>query len=51
MAAIEAEIEAIAEAEGEDSARIEPLSKERDAISEGLRDFNQQQVAIGGVPA
>ena len=49
FAAIEAEIEAIAEAEGEDSARIEPLSKERDAINEGLRDFNQQQVVIGGV--
>ena len=49
VAAIGAEIEAIVEAEGEDSVRIEPLSKERDAINEGLRDFNQQQVAIGGV--
>jgi ParB family chromosome partitioning protein len=49
VAAIEAAIEAIADAEGEDSERIAPLSKERDAINEGLRDFNPQQVAVGGV--
>jgi ParB family chromosome partitioning protein len=47
--AIDAEIEAIAAAEGEDSARIEPLSDERDAITEGLRAFNREQVAVGGV--
>lgn len=49
LAAIDAEIEAIAEAEGEDSDRIEPLSDERDAITEGLRAFNPEQVAVGGV--
>jgi len=49
LAAIDAEIEAIAEAEGEDSVKIEPLSDERDAITEGLRAFNREQVAVGGV--
>lgn len=49
LAAIDAEIEAIAEAEGEDSERIDPLSGERDAITEGLRAFNREQVAVGGV--
>jgi ParB family chromosome partitioning protein len=49
LAAIDAEIEAIAEAEGEDSKRIEPLSDERDAITEGFRGFNAEQVAVGGV--
>jgi ParB family chromosome partitioning protein len=49
LAAIDTEIEAIAEAEGEDSERIEPLSDERDAITGGLRGFNSEQVAIGGV--
>jgi ParB family chromosome partitioning protein len=49
LAAIDAEIGAIAEAEGEDSERIEPLSDERDAITEGLRGFNAEQVAVGGV--
>lgn len=49
LAAIDAEIEAIAEAEGEDSERIDPLSDERDAITEGLRAFNAEQVAVGGV--
>lgn len=49
LAAIDTEIEAIAEAEGEDSERIEPLSDERDAITGGLRGFNAEQVAIGGV--
>ncbi|WP_336966377.1 ParB/RepB/Spo0J family partition protein [Sphingobium aquiterrae] len=49
LAAIDAEIEAIAEAEGEDSDRIDPLSDERDAINEGLRAFNAEQVAVGGV--
>lgn len=49
LTAIDAEIEAIAEAEGEDSERIDPLSDERDAINEGLRAFNHEQVAVGGV--
>ncbi len=49
LAEIELEIEAIAEKEGEDSDRIEPLADERDAISEGLRAFNAEQVAVGGV--
>ncbi len=49
LTAIDAEIEAIAEAEGEDSERIDPLSDERDAITEGLRAFNREQVAVGGV--
>jgi ParB family chromosome partitioning protein len=47
--AIDAEIERIAEAEGEDSDRIEPLSDERDAITASLRAFNAEQIAIGGV--
>lgn len=49
IAAIDAEIEAIADTEGEDSAALEPLSDERDAITEGLRAFNREQVAVGGV--
>jgi ParB family chromosome partitioning protein len=49
LAAIELEIEAIAEKEGEDSDRIEPLVDERDTINEGLRAFNAEQVAVGGV--
>ncbi|RZM37179.1 MAG: chromosome partitioning protein ParB, partial [Sphingomonas sp.] len=49
LEAIDAEIERIAEAEGEDSEKIEPLSDERDAITEGLRAFNREQVAVGGV--
>lgn len=49
LAEIELEIEAIAEKEGEDSDRIEPLVDERDAITEGLRAFNAEQVAVGGV--
>jgi len=49
LAAIDAEIEAIAQAEGEDSERINPLTDERDAITEGLRAFNREQVAVGGV--
>lgn len=49
METIDAEIEQIAQAEGEDSERIEPLSDERDAITEGLRAFNREQVAVGGV--
>src|SRR3546814_9129131 len=49
LAAIDAEIEAIAEAEGEDSDGIEPLSDERDTITEGMRAFNAEQVAVGGV--
>ncbi len=49
LTAIDAEIEAIAQAEGEDSERIDPLSDERDAITEGLRAFNREQVAVGGV--
>ena len=49
LAEIELEIEAIAEKEGEDSDRIEPLVDERDTITEGLRAFNAEQVAVGGV--
>ena len=49
LAAIDAEIEAIAQADGEDSERIDPLTDERDAITEGLRAFNREQVAVGGV--
>jgi ParB family chromosome partitioning protein len=49
LAAIEAEIETIADAEGEDSQRIEALSDERDAITGELRGFNAEQVAVGGV--
>src|SRR3546814_14821520 len=49
LAAIDAEIEAIAEAEGEDSDGIEPLSDERDTITAGMRAFNEEQVAVGGV--
>lgn len=49
LAAIDAEIEAIAEAEGEDSDRIDPLSAEAEAINEGLRAFNREQIAVGGV--
>ena len=47
--AIDVAIEQIAEAEGKDSDRIAPLSDERDAITEGLRGFSAEQVAIGGV--
>ncbi|MCE3590554.1 hypothetical protein LXJ59_28615, partial [Escherichia coli] len=47
--ALDAAIEQIAEAEGEDSDRIAALSDERDAITEGLRGFNAEQVAVGGV--
>jgi ParB family chromosome partitioning protein len=49
LAAIDAEMAAIAQAEGEDSERIDMLSDERDAITEGLRAFNREQVAVGGV--
>jgi ParB family chromosome partitioning protein len=49
LAAIDAKIEAIAAAEGEDSERIDPLTDERDAITGGLRAFNREQVAVGGV--
>jgi ParB family chromosome partitioning protein len=45
LATIDAEIEA----EGEDSTAPDPLSDERDAILEGLRAFNREQVAVGGV--
>jgi ParB family chromosome partitioning protein len=47
LAAIDAEIEAIAEAEGEDSDGIEPLSDERDTITEGMRAFNAEQSQSG----
>lgn len=47
--AIDADMERIAEAEGEDSVALAPLSDERDAITEGLRAFNAEQVAVGGV--
>jgi ParB family chromosome partitioning protein len=49
IAEIDAKIEVIADAEGEDSDGIGPLSAERDAITEGLRAFNREQVAVGGV--
>src|SRR3546814_20781761 len=49
LAVIGAEIEAIARAEGEDSERIDPLSDEQDAITEGLCAFNREQAAVGGV--
>ena len=49
LTAIDAEMDAIAQAEGEDSERIDALSDERDAITEGLRAFNREQVAVGGV--
>lgn len=34
-------------AKGEDSARIAPLSDERDAMTTGLRASNREQVAAG----
>ncbi|MBB4642597.1 ParB/RepB/Spo0J family partition protein [Rhizorhapis suberifaciens] len=49
MAELDTQIEAIAEAEGEDSERIEPLSAEREAIVEGLRSYNADQKGVGGV--
>ncbi|WP_343764247.1 chromosome partitioning protein ParB, partial [Sphingomonas molluscorum] len=49
LTAIDAEIEAIAETEGEDSDRIEPLIDERDEINAGRRAFTAEQVAVGGV--
>jgi ParB family transcriptional regulator, chromosome partitioning protein len=49
MAALDAEIEAIAEAEGEDSDRIALLTEEREAIAAALRFYNADQKAVGGV--
>ena len=49
MAELDTQIEAIAEAEGEDSDRIEPLLEEREAIVEGLRSYNTDQKEVGGV--
>ncbi|HEX7852466.1 MAG TPA: hypothetical protein VF503_02080 [Sphingobium sp.] len=49
MAALDTEMEAIAEAEGEDSDRIAPLMGEREALAEGLRSYNADQKAVGGV--
>src|SRR3546814_20726424 len=49
LAAIDAEIEAMAESECEDSDGIEPLSDQRDTITEGMRAFNADQVAVAGV--
>ncbi|MEC7932758.1 MAG: ParB/RepB/Spo0J family partition protein, partial [Pseudomonadota bacterium] len=49
LAELDAEMEAIAEAEGEDSDRIEPLMAEREAITDALRFYNAEQKAIGGV--
>src|SRR3546814_6109735 len=49
LAAIDAEIEAIADAAGEDSDGIDPLFDERDTITEGMRAFNAEQVAVGVV--
>jgi len=49
LAALAAEIEAIADDEGEDSERLEPLVEEQDAIMEGQRVFTPEQIAVGGV--
>ncbi|WP_234831987.1 ParB/RepB/Spo0J family partition protein [Sphingobium yanoikuyae] len=49
LAVLAAEIEAIADDEGEDSERIEPLVDEQDAIMEGQRVFTPEQIAVGGV--
>lgn len=49
MAVLAAEIEAIADDEGEDSERIEPLVDEQEAIMEGQRAFTAEQVSVGGV--
>lgn len=49
MAALDTEMETIAEAEGEDSDRIAPLMEERESIAEGLRSYNVDQKAVGGV--
>lgn len=49
LAVLAAEIEAIADDEGEDSERIEPLVDEQDAIMESQRVFTPEQIAIGGV--
>lgn len=47
--AIDAEIERIAEAEGDDSVAITPLTDERDTITASFRAFNAEQIAVGGV--
>jgi len=47
--AIDAEIERIAEAEGEDSDKIAPLSDERGTITASFRAFNAEQIAVGGL--
>ena len=49
MAVLAAEIEAIADDEGEDSERIEPLVDEQEAIMESQRAFTPEQVSVGGV--
>lgn len=49
MTVLAAEIEAIADDEGEDSQRIEPLVDEQEAIMEGQRAFTGEQVSVGGV--
>lgn len=49
MAVLAAEIEAIADDEGEDSERIEPLVDEQEAIMESQRVFTPEQIAVGGV--
>jgi ParB family chromosome partitioning protein len=49
MAELDAQMEAIAEEEGEDSDRIESLAVERETILEGLRSYNADQKAVGGV--
>jgi ParB family transcriptional regulator, chromosome partitioning protein len=49
MAELDAEIQAIAAEEGEDSERITPLMDERDAISGALSTYNAEQKAVGGV--
>lgn len=49
MAKLDRQMEAIAEAEGEDSDRITPLMEERESIAEGLRFYSAEQMAVGGI--
>lgn len=49
IAELDAQIEAIVEEEGEESERITPLTDERAAITSGLRSYNAEQKAVGGI--
>lgn len=49
MAELDREMEAIAEAEGEESDRIGPLMEERETIAAGLRSYTAEQKAVGGI--